>query len=146
MNAYKNASYAALVVFLIGIIITIYGFSFLLKQNELENNGIRVKGTVFDINKKAIYRSPWVKFQTKEGKEIIFLSELEQNVDIFPYVIGQEVDVIYHKDNPKQAKIHAFWESNFEQIYLGIVGIFLVFFGLFLRWLFLRKAKKYHYN
>ncbi|MEO1652833.1 MAG: DUF3592 domain-containing protein [Bacteroidota bacterium] len=69
------------------------------------------------------------------------MSELEQNVDFFAYEIGQEVDVIYHKDNPKQAKIDAFWESNFEPIFLGIVGLFLLVFGLFIRWLFLRKAR-----
>lgn len=143
MNAYKTASYVGFVIFLFGLIIAIYGFSFLLKQNDLEANGVIVKGTVFEIEHKAIYRSPWVKFKTLDNQEIIFKSELEQNVDFFPYVIGQEVDVIYHKDNPKQAKIHAFWESNFEQIFLGIVGLFLLVFGWFIRWLFLKKAKKY---
>lgn len=143
MSAYKRASYVGFVIFIFGIIIAIYGFSFLLKQNDLEANGILVKGTVFDIEENAIYRAPWVKFTTKDGKEIRFKSELEQNVDFFSYTVGQEVEVIYHKDNPKQAKINAFWESNFEQIFLGIVGVFLLFFGLFLRWLFLRKAKKY---
>lgn len=143
MNAYKNASYVGFVILILGTIVAIYGFSFLLKQNELEANAVRVKGTVFDINEKAIYRSPWVKFNTLEGKEITFLSQLEVNVDLFPYTIGQEVDVIYHKDNPNQAKIDAFWEGNFEQLFLGVFGVFLMCLGLFLRWMFLRKAKKY---
>lgn len=146
MNAYKTASYVGFVIFLFGIIIAIYGFSFLLKQNDLEANGVIVKGTIFEIEHKAIYRSPWVRFKTLEGQEVVFKSELEQNVDIFPYVIGQEVAVIYHKDHPKQAKINAFWESNFEQIFLGIVGVFLLIFGAFIRWLFLRKARKYAVN
>ncbi len=144
MSAYKTASYVGFVIFFLGLIVSVYGFSFLLAQNELEAKGVRVKGAVFDINEKAIYRSPWVRFKTLEGQEITFLSELEQNVDFFPYVIGQEVDVIYHQDNPKRAKIDAFWESNFEQIFLGMVGLFMLAFGLFVRWQFLRKARKYN--
>jgi hypothetical protein len=140
MNAYKNASYAGLVICLFGIIITVYGFSFLLQQNELETNGIRVKGTVVDINEKAIYRSPFVKFETTEGDEFTFLSEFEVNVDLFTYFIGQEVDVIYNKENPSQAKIDAFWESNFEQGYLGILGVFLILFGWFWRKFLLKKG------
>ncbi len=143
MNAYKTASYVGFVIALIGLIVAVYGFSFLLKQNELDANGIAVKGTVFQIEEKAIYRSPWVRFKTLEGKEYVFLSELEQSKDIFNYTIGQEVDVIYHKDDPKNAKINAFWERNFTQIFLGIVGVFMMLFGFFVRWRFLSKAKKY---
>ena len=143
MNAYKTASNVGFVIALIGIVLAIYGFSFLLKQNELDANGIVVKGTVFQIEEKAIYRSPWVRFKTLEGKEYIFLSELEQNKDMFNYVVGQEVEVIYHKDDPKNAKINAFWERNFAQIFLGIFGIFMVFFGFFVRSRFLKKAKNY---
>lgn len=144
MNAYKSASFVGIVIFLFGIIIAIYGFSFLLEQNELEKNGIIVKGKVVDINKKAIYRSPFVRFKTKDGQTITFLSKLEVNVDLFKYKIGQEVEVIYHKDNPKQAEINAFWERNVAQLYLGCFGVFLMLFGWFLRKRFLKKAKQYN--
>lgn len=143
MNAYRNASYVGFVLSIFGIIIAVYGFSFLLELQELDANGVVVKGTVFQIEEKAIYRSPWVKFKTLEGKEYMFKSELEQNKDLFPYVIGQEVDVIYHKNNPINARINNFWERHFGQIFLGILGVFLFFFGMFVRWQFLRKAKKY---
>lgn len=143
MNAYKNVSYVGFVILFFGVIISVYGFSFLLAQNDLEENGVRVTGTVFDINEKAIYRSPWVKFKTLEGQEIKFLSQLEVNVDLFNYTIGQEVAVIYHKENPSQAKIDAFWENNFEQLFLGCFGVFLVLFGFFMRKHFLKKATQY---
>lgn len=146
MSAYKRASFVGIVLFLIGIGLSIYGGSFYLKQQDLENNGVRVKGTVVDIGKKAIYRFAFVKFKTTDGQEITFKNELEQNVDIFPYKMGQEVPVIYHKDDPKNAKIDDFWNANFLPIYLGIVGGFLVVFGLFLRWHFLRKARRYRYR
>jgi len=143
MNAYKNASFVGIVIFIAGIIVTIYGFSFLLKQNELEANGIIVKGTVIDIAKKDFYRSPVVQFKTKDNQTYTFRSELDVNKDLFTYAIGDKVDVIYHKDDPGNAKINAFWESNVAQMYLGILGVFLMIFGFFLRLGLMKKARKY---
>jgi hypothetical protein len=143
MNAYRNASYVGFVLSVFGAVIAVYGFSFLLELQNLDANGVVVKGVVFDISEKAIYRAPYVKFKTLEGKEYMFLSDLDQNKDLFPYTIGQEVDVIYNKDNPGEARINNFWERNFAQIFLGIFGVFLFLFGFFVRWQFLRKAKKY---
>lgn len=146
IDVYKNVSYVGFVILFFGIIISLYGFSFLLAQNNLEKNGVSVKGTVFDIQEKTIYRSPWVVFKTLEGQEIKFLSQLEVNVDLFHYVVGQEVDVVYHKDHPKQAKIDAFWESNFEQLFLSLFGLFLLLFGYFMQKYFKKKAANYSTN
>jgi hypothetical protein len=143
MNPYKSISYVGFVIMALGTVVTVYGFSFLLTQQELESNAVRVKGTVYDINEKAIYRSPFVKFNTLEGEEFQFLSELEVNVDFFDYTIGQEVDVIYHKDDPNQAKIDSFWQNNFAQVFLGALGVFVFLFGFFMRMIFSRKAKRY---
>ncbi len=54
MNAFKAASFVGIVLFLFGVVIAIYGFSFLLEDNELQRNGIKVKGKVVDINEKVI--------------------------------------------------------------------------------------------
>jgi len=105
---YKRVSYVGFVIMLFGVAVAIYGFSFLLEQNDLEANGVRVKGTVIEINEKAIYRSPFVQFATLEGEEITFLSDLEVNHMMFDYMIGQEVNVIYHKDDPHNAKMMLF--------------------------------------
>ena len=143
MNAYKNASFVGIVLFLFGVVISIYGFSFLMEDNDLQENGIIVKGEVVEINEKDIYRSPFVRFTTTEGETITFLSKLDVNVDLFQYHVGQEVEVIYHKNNPKQAEINAFWERNTAQMYLGFLGFFLMLFGVFLRRRLLKKAKRY---
>jgi hypothetical protein len=140
---YKTVSNIGFVVALLGIVVAIYGFSFLLDQQDLEENAIHTKGTVVDINVKAIYRSPFVKFTTLEGEEIIFLSDLEVNHMMFDYVIGQEVDVIYHKNDPHNAKIDAFWEKYFGQIFLGCFGIFLILLGFLIRWIYRRKQRRY---
>lgn len=143
MNTYKRVSFVGIVLFIFGIIIAIYGFSFLTEDNKLGENGETVKGKVIDIRKKAIYRSPIVSFTTKEGKTYTFVSRMEVNVDLFDYKIGQEVDVIYDKTNPTNAQIDAFLERNFPQLFLGGFGAFLMLFGLIFRWIFIRKAKKY---
>ena len=113
---YKTVSYIGFVIMLAGLGVAIYGFSFLLKMNDLDKNGIRVTGTVVDINEKAIYRSPWVTFNTLEGEEITFLSELEVNQDLFDYQIGQKVEVVYHKNDPQNCKIDRFWEKHMPQL------------------------------
>lgn len=142
MSAYKRVAFVGIILFLFGVVITIYGFSFLLQENELSENGVIVKGKVVDINEKDFYRAPFIEFTTLEGEKIIFLSPLDVNVDFFDYKIGDEVEVIYNKNNPKHAQINAFWERNTAQMYLGFVGIFLIFFGLLFRRRMLRKARR----
>ncbi len=143
MSAYKRVAFVGIVLFLFGVVISIYGFSFLLEENELSENGVIVKGKVVDINQKDIYRSPFVEFSTLEGEKITFLSPLDVNVDFFQYEIGDEVEVIYNKNNPKHAQINAFWERNTAQMYLGFLGVFFMLFGLLFRRRMLRKAKRY---
>ena len=132
MAGFKPFAFIGTVIFLMGIVVAVYGFSFLISKNELQKNGIIVKGKVVDINKKAIYRSPFVTFKTLDNKTITFLSKLEVNVDLFKYQVGQEVEVIYNKNNPKEAEINAFWEQNVAQLYLGGLGAVLMLLGIFL--------------
>lgn len=144
MNAYKTVSFVGIVIALFGIVIAIYGFRFLLERNDLQKNGIKVKGKVISISQNGpMYRMPVVEFKTKEGKKGRFESRLQINHLMFTYVVGQEVEVIYHKNDSKNVEINAFWEQNMPQIFLGSFGLFLVLLGIFVRWLFLRKARKY---
>lgn len=150
MNAFKTASYVGFIIALFGIAVAVYGFRFLLERNDLQKNGVKVKGTVIQINQNGpMYRMPVVEYMTQDKKKVRFESRLQINHLMFTYVVGQQVDVLYHKDNPlnlgkeKKAEIDAFWEQNMPQIFLGSFGLFLILFGLFIRWLFLRKARKY---
>lgn len=144
MSAYKRASFVGFVIAIFGIIIAVYGFKFLLERNDLQANGIKVKGKVIEIGQNGpMYRFPIVEFKTADGKKRVFKSRLEINHLMFKYVIGQEVDVIYHKNDVKNVEVDAFWEQNMPQIFLGSFGLFLMLLGLFLRWMFLRKARQY---
>lgn len=143
MSAYKRVSYVGIVLFILGGIVAAYGYTFWQKTQDLKKNGIRVKGTVYEIGSKAIYRFPFVKFKTKEGEEVMFKSELEVNVDLFQYKVGQQVEVIYHKDNPKNARIDGFWEHNTAEMYLALLGAIVMVVGLIVRLTFARKARRY---
>lgn len=144
MNAFKIASNVGFVIALAGLGVTWYGFRFLLETNDLQKNGIKTKGKVTEIHQNGpMYRMPVVEFKTKEGKKHRFESRLQVNHLMFKYVVGQEVEVIYHKSDFKNCEINAFWEQNMPQIFLGSFGVFLFLFGLLFRWLMLRKAKKY---
>lgn len=146
MNAFKIASNVGFVIALAGLGVTYYGFRFLLETNDLQKNGIKVKGKVVDIAQNGpMYRMPVVEFKTKEGQKIRFESRLQINHLMFKYVVGQEVEVIYKQplSKPENREINAFWEQNMPQIFLGSFGVFLFLFGLLFRWLMLRKAKKY---
>ncbi|WP_026999711.1 DUF3592 domain-containing protein [Eisenibacter elegans] len=141
MGGYKKASFVGIAIVILGGAVLGYGLWFLVQQINLEAGGELTTGQVFEIEHKAIYQSPWVRFITKEGQEVVFKSELAQNVDIFPYSIGQEVTVIYNPQNPQQAKMYAFWERHFEPVFLSIVGLFMLFFGFFYAGFFCEKPK-----
>ena len=144
MNAFKIASNVGFVIALAGLGITYYGFRFLLETNDLQKNGIKVKGKVIEIHQNGpMYRMPVVEFKTKEAKKHRFESRLQVNHLMFKYAVGQEVEVIYHKADFKNCEINAFWEQNMPQIFLGSFGVFLFLFGLLFRWLMLKKARKY---
>lgn len=138
MAGFSPFKFIGFVIFTFGVVIAIYGFSFLMQTNDLSKNGIKVKGKVVDISNNYNYRSPIVEYKTREGKKVTFISRLELMSQMFTYQKGQEVDVLYHKDNPlnqgkeKNAEIDAFWEQNMPQIFLGCFGFFLMMLGTIL--------------
>jgi hypothetical protein len=102
MNAYKNASYAGFVLYVIGIVLIIYGGTNLLKMSALDQKGLKAKGKVFDLNVVEPYRQAWVQFKTKEGKIVRFLDKLFWYHGFKKYSAGQEVEVLYDPANPEK--------------------------------------------
>ena len=68
MSTFKRFSFVGIIIFIFGIIVAAYGFSFLAEDNELGENGVTVKCKVIEISEKAIYRSPVVTYTTLEGQ------------------------------------------------------------------------------
>ncbi len=140
MNAYRNVSFVGFVIMAVGIVLGIYGFSFYEEKTDLFDNGIKTKGEVIEISENAIYRSPIVRFTTEEGREITFLSKYEVALDFFKYKVGDQIDVVYHRDDPNNCEVDGTFENHFLHTYVIGFGVFLLLLGFWIRRHYSRKA------
>jgi hypothetical protein len=142
MNAYKNASYVGFVLYLIGIVLILYGWTNLSKEMELNQKGIKTKGYVFDLNVVEPYRQAWVKFKTDKGKTVRFLDKLFWSNVFSKYTVGQEVEVIYDPANPeKTATINEFFQRQTGPWWPVIIGLVVILVGWIVRRIMLKKAR-----
>ena len=70
-----------------------------------------------------------VKFITDEGKDIRFTSDYGNNYR--PYDIGEDVEVLYDPEWPKDARIKSFWSLWFLPIVFGLLCVSFIYTGLF---------------
>ncbi|MFC1671233.1 DUF3592 domain-containing protein [Spirochaetota bacterium] len=109
-----------------------------LGVNVVENPVV-TKGTVIGINKKDIYRAPFVRFKAKNGRTYRFLSQFDRNVDFFKLKKGQKIEIVYDKKNPKIAQENTFWGRYGPRVIPGGFGVIIILIGLFT---FTRGRKK----
>ena len=100
---------------------------------------VETKGTVIGINKKDIYRAPFIRFKAKNGRTYRFLSQFDRNVDFFKLKKGQKVEIIYDRKNPKIAQENTFWARYGPRVIPGGFGAIIILVGLFV---FTRGRKK----
>lgn len=117
----------------------------LISSQAWENLGISVvqdpvetTGKVIDISHKDIYRAPVIRFQTQDGRYYTFLSQFDRNVDLFHMKKGDQVSVIYEKNNPKKAQENNFWGRYGPRVIPAGFGTLMFLIGLLL----FRKKKK----
>jgi len=103
------------------------------------DNGIVTKGTVVGISKKAFYRAPIVRFKAKDGRTYNFLSQFDRNKDLFNLKIGQKIEIIYDKKNPRKAQENSFWGRYGPRVIPASFGVIIILIGLFV---FTRGRKK----
>ncbi len=123
-------------------VIMYFGWKFYSEAQALEKNGIITTGEVVDIRKNGIYRSPYIKFTTREGEEITFLSELEVAKDFYKYPVGVKVEILYDKENPYNAVINKELEKNFLHYFLFGFGILLLLVAFGTNRYYSAKARK----
>lgn len=73
------------------------------------------------IEKKYRYR-PEIRFKTHAGRTVKFIAPISTRPS--HYAVGDEVEVLYDPENPKEAQINSF-------LYLWFNTLMLVGFGLF---------------
>lgn len=141
MNAYRNASYVGFVLYLIGIVLFLYGFYFLSIEKELDAKGIKTTGEVYALEITEPYRQAWVVFKTEKGQTIRFLDKLFWNHSFEKYKKGQKVEVLYDPENPNQtAVINDFFQRTTAPWWPVIVGMIVIMVGFVFRKIMKRKA------
>lgn len=144
MNAFRNASYAGFVLYLIGIVLIVYGLANLNTEKKLDTAGLKAKGKVFNLEVIEPYRRAWVEFKTDKGHSVKFFDKLYWNHSFKKYTKGQEVEVIYNPADPvKTATINDFFQRNTAPWWPFIVGLIVLFVGWIMRRSMLRKARAY---
>ncbi|HON80250.1 MAG TPA: DUF3592 domain-containing protein [Spirochaetota bacterium] len=101
-----------------------------LGVNVVENP-VATMGTVIDINKKDIYRAPFVRFKAEDGRTYRFLSQYDRNVDLFNLKVGQKIEIIYEKTNPQRAQENTFWGRYGPRVIPASFGGIIFLIGLF---------------
>ncbi len=108
-------------------------------------NGIVTTGTVIDINKKGIYRAPFVRFKAKNGRTYQFLSQFDRNQDLFNLKIGQKIEIIYDEKNPNIAQENTFWARYGPRVIPAGMGAVMFLTGLFV-FTRGRRRRRYYYD
>ncbi len=94
-------------------------------------DGIVTTGTVIEINKKDIYRAPFVRFKAQNGKTYTFLSQFDRNVDLFDLKVGQKIEIVYDKKDPRKAQENNFWGRYGPRVIPGSFGGIIFLIGMF---------------
>lgn len=142
MNAYRNASFAGIILGLIGAVVVVYGLVNLGTEMDLSKKGQTATGTVIDLNVVEPYRQAIVRFQTAEGDTVTFIDKLFWNNAFETYKVGQEVEVIYDPAMPNQtATINQFFQRNTAPWWPVILGAVVILVGIIMRKGMLKKAK-----
>lgn len=79
-------------------------------------------------SRKSSSYAPIVRFTTKKGETISFISEASSALSI--YSKGEHVKVLYDPSNPDNAEINDFFSLYLGQVIVGGIGLFIVLLGL----------------
>lgn len=88
-------------------------------------------GTVIGISDKDIYRAPMVAFEAEDGRTYSFLSQFDRNVDFFDLAEGDEIEVVYDKNNPAIAQENNFWGRYGPRVIPAGFGAIIILIGVF---------------
>jgi hypothetical protein len=131
-------TFFSILLFSLGILFIILGARFLFNMYRFKKTALKATATVIDIksstgrNWNKTY-SPVLSFKTTDGVTYIYNVSAYYNTN---YTIGQQIEVLYSKENPGNVKI-----NSFRYIFMvPVVLLLLGFFGVCISaWLFYKK-------
>lgn len=145
----KNIFYFLSILFLlVGISFTVVSaFNFLNTLNLLSNSH-KTLGKIVGINeerqsKGGYMYSPLIKYKSGTGDEYVYSSATKTGYS--SYKIGQEVELIYDKNNPQNARINSILDIWFLTILMGVLGSVITITGVILLSTTLKKRRQTEY-
>ena len=112
------------------------GWSFLNTRNQMENwghaNGEIVSFSHYSDSDGGSLTVPVVRYTTEDGEVITAEPYEERNttVDVDGYRVGDEVEVIYNPDNPRDMFLNDFMHVWFVPTLMGGMGGLFSFIGV----------------
>jgi hypothetical protein len=127
-------SLVGIIFFLIGLGVSVSGIFSIFKVRRQVAESVKTTGTVIGFGKKMgksgyIY-CPHAAFTDTQGRKIQFESEVGSQPPA--YVIGQQVQIIYEKNNPQKAEIDSFTSLWFVPGCTSVFGLVFIFLGFVL--------------
>jgi hypothetical protein len=138
----KSLIWTALIPFVLGLPMLIFGMKDLYQVNKFVNRGAHAEGIIVEMKKGSSILSkyhPRVRFQTKEGKTIEFSPGNGSNPPI--YEVNDHVPVVYNRDYPNHAVINSFIEIWLGPVIYAGLGLLLLIFSSF-QWVKSRSQSK----
>ncbi|MBL0738359.1 DUF3592 domain-containing protein [Flavobacterium sp. GN10] len=124
---------------IIGLIIWVQAFYIYKEKQTFLEKLSTVPGIVVD---EVETNSPTISFVTKDGTQIQFTPDSNNNP--LNYSPGEKVEVLYDPNNPKTAKLNAFFFLYLGILVVGIMGaIFVLVSFSFFRSDYLKRKKKH---
>ena len=121
------------VIFAFGIIFVLSGIVMVFNRILFLNNAITVQGEVISLQKEitkdndnhtSIIYKPEVKFQTKSGEVITFVSKVGSNPPSFS--VGRIIEVVYNPEYPNNAELNSFLSLWFVQMVFIALGVIFI--------------------
>ncbi len=123
-----------ILIFICGIIFITFGTKFYLAMSQFKKTSITATGKVIDMttNKSktgGLVYSPVVIFTTEKGEQIKYSAQRYRNEK---YTIGDDIKVLYNKDNPNQAYLDTKASIFGGAYFLLLAGIACIVFSVLL--------------
>ena len=134
MEKRKISIYVGVIFLVLGIFWALSVLSNIVGTVYFLNKSIRTEGKILDKAWKSHDRSGdvyffKVSFVSTKGDIINFTSNILNNDNSGSFSIGENVPVLYNKDNSQDAKIDTFsalWDGD-DDIVFGLLGIGFIF-------------------
>lgn len=121
-----------------GIVLLLISLYIILRIRRFTANAVQTTGTIIALEprpsqtvlegRNRIIYHPVVSYRTQEGLEIIFTGSTGNNPP--NYQEGQEIDVMYNRKHPDQARISSLWMVYLAPILYLCLGLLCIIIGL----------------